>query len=80
MLQRRQAAARFSHTCEPPRERGTTYEKEVEEFVEAHQIPARRFGEPSEVGTLVAYLCSVHAGYLTGQCIVVDGATTRSTF
>ncbi len=59
---------------------GTTYEQEVEKFIELHQIPAKRFGQPEEIGPLVALLCSVHSGYLTGQSIVVDGATTRSTF
>ena len=59
---------------------GTTYDDEVAKFVEAHQIPARRFGDPIDVGSLVAWLCSQYAGYITGQSIVVDGATTRSTF
>ena len=52
---------------------GTTYAQEVAKFVEAHQIPAGRFGDPDEVGTLVALLCGECAGYLTGQCIVIDG-------
>jgi 3-oxoacyl-[acyl-carrier protein] reductase len=36
-------------------------------------IPAKRAGEPEELGHLCAYLCSVHAGYITGQSIVIDG-------
>jgi 3-oxoacyl-[acyl-carrier protein] reductase len=67
----------FSATA---RRNGTSYDAEVAKFVEAFQIPARRFGEPRDVGTLVAWLCSEHAGYITGQSIVVDGGTTRSTF
>ncbi len=59
---------------------GTTYDIEVARFIEAYQIPAKRFGNPGEVGALVTFLCSEHAGYMTGQSIVVDGATTRSTF
>lgn len=37
------------------------------------RIPANRFGKPKEVGSLVAFLCSQDAGYITGQYIVVDG-------
>lgn len=59
---------------------GTSYEEEVAKFAEAYQIPAGRFGDPRDIGSLVAWLCSSFAGYITGQSIVVDGATTRSTF
>ena len=38
------------------------------------ELPARRFGDPSEVGRLCAYLCSAHAGYISGQSILIDGA------
>jgi 3-oxoacyl-[acyl-carrier protein] reductase len=65
---------------ENARRNGTTYEQEVANFTATHQIPAKRFGEPREVGSLVVWLCSEHAGYITGQSIAVDGATTRSTF
>jgi 3-oxoacyl-[acyl-carrier protein] reductase len=41
-------------------------------------IPARRLGQPREIGDLCAYLCSLQAGYLTGQTIVVDGGINRS--
>lgn len=30
-------------------------------------------GAPDHVASLVAYVCSPSAGYLTGQCLVVDG-------
>jgi 3-oxoacyl-[acyl-carrier protein] reductase len=59
---------------------GTSYDMEVAKFVEAYQIPARRFGDPADIGALVTLLCSEHAGYITGQSIVVDGGATRSTF
>jgi 3-oxoacyl-[acyl-carrier protein] reductase len=36
-------------------------------------IPAGRFGTPEEFGAFAAFLCSQHAGYLTGQNIVLDG-------
>jgi len=36
-------------------------------------IPAGRFGKPEEFGAFAAFLCSTHAGYLTGQNVVLDG-------
>jgi 3-oxoacyl-[acyl-carrier protein] reductase len=36
-------------------------------------VPVRRFGEAREIGEICAFLCSVHAGYITGQSILVDG-------
>ena len=36
-------------------------------------IPARRIGDPHEVGQLAAYLCSEAASYITGSFIVIDG-------
>lgn len=36
-------------------------------------VPARRFGEANEIGETCAFLCSVQAGYITGQSILVDG-------
>ncbi len=43
-------------------------------------IPARRFGDPREFGATCAFLCSVHAGYITGQNILVDGGAYPGTF
>ena len=36
-------------------------------------IPAGRYGTPAEFGAAVAFLCSVHAGYITGQNLLIDG-------
>ena len=35
--------------------------------------PARRTGEPSEIGATVAFLCSEGAGYINGVALPVDG-------
>jgi len=37
------------------------------------QIPLGRIGNPSDVASLVAFLASEGAGYITGQTLVVDG-------
>jgi 3-oxoacyl-[acyl-carrier protein] reductase len=55
---------------------GITPEEQFKRFSEA--IPARRMGQPNEIGDLCAYLCSPQAGYLNGQTIVVDGGINRS--
>lgn len=44
----------------------------------AGSIPVRRVGRPEEIGALCAFLCSAHAGFLTGQTIVVDGGINRA--
>lgn len=36
-------------------------------------IPAKRFGEPSEVASLVAFLASDEAAYITGQVVSING-------
>lgn len=36
-------------------------------------IPMNRFAEPEEVAALVGFLCSREAGYITGQCISING-------
>jgi len=48
----------------------------LEEVVAARkaELPAGRFGDPGELGRLCAYLCSSHAGYISGQSIILDGA------
>jgi NAD(P)-dependent dehydrogenase (short-subunit alcohol dehydrogenase family) len=37
------------------------------------RVPLKRFGRPEEVGSLVCYLASPQAGYITGQTMLIDG-------
>ena len=53
-----------------------------EEFLASRQtlIPAKRFGQAAEFGAFCAFLCSVHASYMTGQNILLDGGAYPGTF
>jgi 3-oxoacyl-[acyl-carrier protein] reductase len=42
--------------------------------------PARRFGTPEEFGATCAFLCSVHAGFIVGQNVLLDGGAFPGTF
>ncbi|WP_186037833.1 SDR family oxidoreductase [Burkholderia gladioli] len=44
------------------------------------EIPARRLGQPDEFGAACAFLCSAHAGYITGQNWLIDGGSYPGTF
>jgi len=43
-------------------------------------IPARRVGSPDEFGATCAFLCSAHAGFITGQNVVIDGGAYPAAF
>ena len=47
---------------------------------QAAEIPARRFGNAAEFGQACAFLCSQHAGYITGQNILMDGGLYPAAF
>lgn len=42
------------------------------------RIPQRRFGQRSDIGGVVVFLCSDAAAYITGHCIPVDGGYLAS--
>jgi len=60
-------------------ERSGTSENDIAAQWEA-AVPAKRFGDVSEFGHMCAFICSVHAGYITGQSILMDGGLYPSTF
>lgn len=45
----------------------------------AQHNPAKRFGTPEEFGAACAFLCSAHAGYITGQNLLMDGGAFNSS-
>ena len=42
--------------------------------------PAARYGSPEEFGATCAFLCSVQAGFIVGQNILLDGGAYPGTF
>ena len=43
-------------------------------------IPARRLGTADEFGATCAFLCSAHAGFITGQNVLLDGGIFPGAF
>jgi 3-oxoacyl-[acyl-carrier protein] reductase len=43
-------------------------------------VPAKRFGQPDELGDACAFLCSAQAGYITGQNLLIDGGVFPGAF
>ena len=58
--------------------RGTTPEQILTERAKLN--PAGRFGQPDEFGAACAFLCSAHAGYITGQNLLIDGGVFPGAF
>ena len=46
----------------------------------AASVPAKRFGTPDEFGVACAFLCSAHAGFITGQNVLIDGGQFPGAF
>jgi 3-oxoacyl-[acyl-carrier protein] reductase len=44
----------------------------------AESVPARTIGRPEDFGSVVAFLCSDQARYITGTALPVDGGTYRA--
>lgn len=58
--------------------RGITYDEARAEQVAS--IRAGRLGRPEELGDACAYLCSAQAGYISGQCLQLDGGSYEGVF
>ena len=57
---------------------GKTYEEVAASRVKS--VPAQRMGTADEFGATCAFLCSVHASYITGQNVLMDGGSYPGTF
>ena len=61
-----------------------TWDKKIRENPELTQnyiqdnVPLQRFGTPDDIGSLVCYLASDDASFITGGNFIVDGGQTRS--
>jgi 3-oxoacyl-[acyl-carrier protein] reductase len=70
---------RFNSNIEnTAKKRGVPFEQAKTERVAT--IPAKRVGLPEEFGATCAFLCSTHAGYITGQNLLIDGGTFPGAF
>lgn len=56
---------------------GRPFEQEWEARLK--QAPMHRLGKVEEFGATCAFLCSVHAGYMTGQNVLLDGGAFKGT-
>lgn len=56
------------------------YTPEYRKWQSDHEIPVGRYGEPEELASLVCYLASPLASYITGTVIPVDGGLRRYQF
>jgi 2-hydroxycyclohexanecarboxyl-CoA dehydrogenase len=56
------------------RSQGDTGEKIINAMLRA--IPLGRAGDPRDIGWLIAFLASDHAGYITGQALSISGGLT----
>jgi 3-oxoacyl-[acyl-carrier protein] reductase len=57
-------------------EKGISEEEATRQMTE--QMGIARFGEPTEIADMVAYLASARAAYLQGSIVDVDGGVTRT--
>ena len=60
------------------KKQGVTYDAAAGQRI--NTIPAKRFGEPGELGATCAFLCSQQAGFITGQSILIDGGAFPGTY
>jgi 3-oxoacyl-[acyl-carrier protein] reductase len=67
-----------SNTAAVAKRSGQTFEALWESRRQSN--PAKRFGDANELGAMCAFLCSAHAGFITGQNMLMDGGGYPGTF
>ncbi len=60
-----------SNIASNAKNKGISFEEAKSERIAS--VPAKRFGQPDELGAACAFLCSAQAGYITGQNLLIDG-------
>lgn len=56
------------------------YSPEYRQWQAENEIPVGRYGDPQDVASLVCFLASPLAGYITGAVVPVDGGLRRYQF
>ncbi len=59
------------------REQGITLDEAREQYVRCAPVPLGRLGQPAEIASLVAFLASSEAEFITGQAINIDGGCSH---
>lgn len=59
---------------------GLTYEEALEQRYISQVSGCARLGDASELASVVAYICSEGASFITGSCITVDGGFSNNLF
>jgi 3-oxoacyl-[acyl-carrier protein] reductase len=60
---------------------GVSSAEQISEWMrDEARVPAARMGRPDEIASMIVYLCSEPAGYVTGNWIEVDGGKHRAAF
>ncbi len=67
-----------SNVTATAQKRGTSYDDAL--AMNVNSVPAKRLGTPDEFGAACAFLCSAHAGYITGQNLLIDGGRFPGAF
>jgi 3-oxoacyl-[acyl-carrier protein] reductase len=72
------SGAQRTHIAEMLASSGKSFDEIWRARAEAN--PARRYGRPAELGAYCAFLCSEHAGFITGQNLLIDGGSYPGTY